>query len=290
MYLPDFDYYAPATLPEACSLLTELGPEAKVLAGGTDLLVKMKQGLLAPPAVVSLKNLHDLRAIRYEPGRGLVIGALATHNEVAGSPIVREHFRSLAEAAGQLANNQVRNRGTVGGNLVNAIPSADFPPLLIALGAAVTLAGAKGRRTVDLCEFFTGPSCCVLTPGDEIVTEIVIPEQDTTGSTYIKFGLRRSGALAVVGVAAAVTMAGDVIEKVRIALGAVYPTPVRAYQAEEFLTGKTWSDELLMHAGEESACCSLPISDMRASAEYRREMVKVFTRRALKRAITEGHV
>lgn len=290
VYLPDFDYYAPATLPEACTLLAELGPEAKVLAGGTDLMVKMKQGLVAPTALVSLKHLQDLREIRWEPGRGLIIGALATHNEVGSSPVVQEHFLSLSETARQLANNQVRHRGTVGGNLVNAIPSADFPPILIALGATVTLVGNSGPRTVDLCEFFTGPSCCVLTPGDEIVTEIVIPEQDTTGSNYMKFGLRRSGALAVVGVATAVTMAGDVIEKVRIALGAVYPTPVRAYQAEEFLTGKTWSDELLEQAGEESACCSLPISDMRASAEYRREMVKVFTRRALKRAITEGHV
>lgn len=290
MYMPDFDYYAPATLPEACSLLAELGPEARVLAGGTDLLVKMKQGLVAPPAVVSLKNLDELREIRWEPGRGLVIGALATHNDLVDSPIVQEHFFSLSEAAHQLANNQVRHRGTVGGNLVNAIPSADLPPLLIALDATVTLVGKSSSRTVNLSDFFTGPSCCVLTPADEIVTEVVVPEQDTTGSTYIKFGLRRSGALAVVGVAAAVTMAGDVIERARIALGAVFKTPVRAFSAEVMLVGKTWSDELLLEVSEEAACCSLPISDIRATAEYRLDMVKVFTRRALKRAITEGHV
>jgi carbon-monoxide dehydrogenase medium subunit len=289
MFLPDFDYYAPGTLSEACTLLAELGPDARVLAGGTDLMVKMKQGLWAPTALVSLKHLDELRDIRYESGRGVVIGALSTHNDLYDSPLLHERFLSVSLAAHQLANPQVRNRGTVGGNLVNAIPSADLPPLLIALDASLTLVSTSGSRTVMLKDFFTGPSCCVLEREGEIVTEIVIPDQATTGSTYIKFGLRRSGALAVVGVAAAVTMDADVIREARICLGAVYPTPVRAYDAENMLAGKPWSDELLRDAGYEAACCAMPIDDIRASADYRRAMVEVFTRRALKRAITKGH-
>jgi len=135
MFLPDFDYHAPESLTDAIDLLGRLGPSARVLAGGTDILVKMKNGLVAPAALVSLKNLHELRRIRWDADRGLVIGALATHNEICRSPVVQEHFLSLSEAAHKLANNQIRNRGTIGGNLVNAIPSADLPPILIALGA-----------------------------------------------------------------------------------------------------------------------------------------------------------
>lgn len=290
MYLPDFDYYAPQTLNEVTALLAELGPSARPIAGGTDILVKMKAGVLTPSALVSLKNLHELREIRWEADRGLVIGALATHNEIRDSPVVQEHFLSLSEAAHKLANNQIRNRGTIGGNLVNAIPSADLPPLLITLGAQVTMVGPDGSRTVPLESFFTGVSCCVLEPEGEIVTEVVIPPQDTTGSTYIKFGLRKSGALAVVGVAVAVTMDDAVVRDARICLGAVYIVPVRAAQAEQLLIGKTWNDDLLEQAGRTAVGCCLPISDIRASAEYRRDLVRIFTHRALKTAITQGHV
>jgi len=290
MVLPDFDYYAPENLTEATGLLMQLGPSARVLAGGTDILVKMKSGLLAPSALVSLKKLHELRRIRWDADRGLVIGALATHNEICNSPVVQEHFLSISETAHQLANNQVRNRGTVGGNLVNAIPSADLPPILIALGASITLAGPDSSRTVPLESFFTGVSCCALEPDREILTEVVIPPQETTGSTYLKFGLRRSGALAVVGVAAAVTMDDDVVRDARICLGAVYKMPTRAIQAEQALIGKTWNNDLLEQAGRTAVGCCLPISDIRGSAEYRRDLVRIFTRRALKRAITQGHV
>jgi carbon-monoxide dehydrogenase medium subunit len=289
VYLPDFEYYAPSTVQEACDLLRSLGHRAKVLAGGTDLLVKMKHGLVTPEAIVSLKELDELKKIEYVPGRGVVIGARATHNELVNSPVLQERYLSISEAAHQLANNQIRNRGTVGGNLVNAIPSADLPPILIALGAEITLVGSKVARTVPLESFFTGPSCCVIEPEDEILTEIVIPDQSTTGSTYIKFGLRRSGSLAVTGVAAAVTMDGDTIVDSRICLGAVFPVPVRAHDAEDVLRGKTWNDELLAEAGEAAACCALPIDDIRGSAEYRLDLVRVLTARALRKAILEGH-
>jgi carbon-monoxide dehydrogenase medium subunit len=250
----------------------------------------MKNGLLAPPALVSLKNLRELRRIRWDADRGLSIGALATHNEICDSPVVQEHFLSLSEAAHKLANNQVRNRGTIGGNLVNAIPSADLPPILIALRAFVMLTGPEGSRTVPVEDFFTGVSSCALKPEGEILTEVVIPPQETTGSTYLKFGLRRSGALAVVGVAAAVTMEGSVVKDARICLGAVYKVPTRAIQAEQVLIGRRWTADLLEQAGRTAVGCCLPISDIRGSAEYRRDLVRIYTRRALQRAITQGHV
>jgi carbon-monoxide dehydrogenase medium subunit len=183
-----------------------------------------------------------------------------------------------------MANNQVRNRGTIGGNLVNAVPSADLPPILISLKAAVTLVGRQGARTLALEEFFSGPGQTVIGT-DEILTEITIPDQDTTGSSYHKFGLRHSGALAVVGVAAAVTMKDEFSESVRITLGAVAPTPLRSKGAEKILTGKRVTEDLIEEAGECAARECRPITDIRGSEEYRREMVRVFTKRALRSAI-----
>lgn len=288
MYLPDFEYYAPTSLWEACGLLAQFGPRVKVIAGGTDVLPKMKQDILAPEVLVSLKNLSQLTDIFYKKGKGMVIGARATHNNLVNSPVLQEKYLSICEAAHHMANNQIRNTGTVGGNIVNAVPSADLPPILIALGAVVKLFGTDGERTVLLEEFFTGPGKTVLKQ-NEILTEIVIPDQSFTGSTYIKFGLRRSGALAVVGVAVAVSMQGDICKEARIVLGAVAPVPMRAKKAEELLKGKAVTQELLEEIGVCAAGESKPISDIRGSAEYRKDMVRVFTKRALSKAIKEGH-
>lgn len=289
MYLPDFEYLAPASLAEACELLARFGPRAKVLSGGTDVLVKMKNGLLTPEILISLRNIEELKTIEDIPGKGVVIGARATHNELVNSSIINEKYLSVSEAAHHMAANQVRNVGTVGGNICNAVPSADLPPILIALGAAIKLAGSKGERTMPLEEFFIGPNKSVIAQ-DEILTEIVIPEQPSTGSNYIKFGLRESGSLAVVGVAVTVTMAGNILQDVRIALGAVAPTPMRAKEAEASLRGQIVSDNLLAEAGSIASQECKPISDIRGSEEYRRDMVRVFTQRALRKAIDEGHV
>ncbi len=289
MNLPDFDYYEPESMQETCELLARLGTRAKVISGGTDMMVKMKHGLLSPEVLVSIKNLSQLTNIYYEKGKGVVIGASATHNDIANSLLLQEKYRSICEAAHHMANNQIRNIATIGGNIVNAVPSADFPPILIALGAAVKLVGCSGERIIPLEEFFTGPSQSVIAQ-DEILTEVIIPDQPATGSTYIKFGLRRSGALAVVGVAVAVTMDGDVCKDARIALGAVAPVPVRVQKAEDLLKGKEITKELLEEVGKYAAAESKPISDIRGSAEYRRDMVRVFTKRALSKAIGEGHV
>lgn len=289
MYLPDFEYYAPASLPEACGLLAQFGPKAKVLAGGTDVLPKMKQDILTLEALISLKNLNQLTGIYYEKGRGVVIGARATHNDLVNSPVLQEKYLSICEAAHHMANNQIRNIGTIGGNIVNAVPSADLPPILIALGAVIRLVGAGGERTLPLEDFFSGPGKTLISQ-EEVLTEIIIPDRPSTGSTYIKFGLRRSGALAVVGVAVAVVMEGDICGEARIVLGAVAPVPMRANKAEELLKGKSVTEDLLEKVGMCAAGESKPISDIRGSAEYRQDMVRVFTKRALLKAIKEGHV
>ncbi|SHI25928.1 FAD binding domain-containing protein [Desulfosporosinus lacus] len=289
MYLPDFDYYAPDSLAETCEALERFGAKAKVLSGGTDIIAKMKSGLLSPGVLISLKKLEDLKKIDYVSGKGVVIGALSTHNDLVNSKILNDKYLSVSEAAHNMASNQIRNIGTVGGNLCNAVPSADLPPILIALGATIKLVGTKGERVMLLEDLFTGPMKTVIAE-NEILTEIVIPDQLSTGSNYIKFGLRRSGALAVVGIAVAVTVNGGTITEAKIAIGAAAPTPIRAREAEKFLQGKTISDDLLAEAGVIASGESKPISDIRGSAEYRRDLIRVLTRRALHKAINEGHV
>jgi len=288
MHLPDFDYHAPKTLSQACGLLRDLGPGAKVLAGGTDVLHKMKTGKLAPAALVSLKRLSELRGIRYEADRGVVIGALVTQNEIYRSPVLQERYLSVSDAAHQMASNQIRNLGTVGGNIVNGVPSADLPPILIALGATIRLVGPSGERTLALENFFTGAAQTVIAP-DEILTDVVIPDGDWTGSRYLKFGLRRSGALAVAGSAAAVRAEAGTIHEARVVLSSCGPTVIRATAAENYLRGKPVSDEVLDEAGLRAEADSRPRDSIRGSAEYRRNLARVLTKRALKKAIEEGH-
>ena len=289
MQMPDFDYHTPETVAEACTLLGELSGKVTVLAGGTDVMHKMKVGHLVPDHLVSLKNLADLRGIRYEAGRGIVIGALTTHNDIYNSSLLQERYLSLPMAAHTMANTQISNIGTIGGNITNASPLADLPPLLIALRAHVTLVGRSGSRSVLLEDFITGPGTTAIA-ADEILTEVISPDQQTTSSTYMKFGLRKSGALAVVGVAVAVTLQEGTITDARISLGAVAPVPMRAKMTEELLKGKTLSDGLLEQAAASAAAESRPISDLRGSEAYRRHLVGVLTKRALRKAIEEGHV
>ncbi len=289
MYMPDFEYHAPKTLADACVLLDELGEKAIVLGGGSDLLHKLKNGHLTPDHLVSLKHMAQLREIRHEEGRGVIIGALITPDGVYRSPLLQERYLSLPMAAHEMGNPQVRNRGTVGGNICNASPLADLPPLLIALNASVRIVEYAGERLVPLEEFICGPGKTLI-KRDEILAEVIIPDQAATGSTYIKFGLRKSGALAVVGVAVAVTVQDGVLADARIVMGAVAPVPLRAKDAETILRGQVITDELLERAADAAAAECRPITDQRGSAEYRREMIRVLTRRALRKAIDEGHV
>jgi len=292
VYLPDFDYYAPDSIKAVSEMLLERDG-AVILSGGTDLMTKMKNGLPvaglpAPAAFVSLKNLSELKKIEYVEGRGVVIGGRSTHNDIVFSEVMNERYNSVSNAAQSMAANQVRHAGTIGGNIVSAVPSADLPPILITLGATATLESATGKREIPLEDVFVGPGRTVLERG-EILTEVVIPDGDMTGSAYFKYALRKAGALAVVGVAAAVKMNGNVIEDIRVAFGAVAAVPMRAPKVEEFLKGKEATEENL-DAAVAIACeeCR-PISDQRASEEYRRAMVGVFTKRAVQKAIAQGH-
>ena len=266
-----FQYFEPATLAEAVLILGRYKGSASVLAGGTDLLVEIKEHLRRAAQVVNIKRIPGMEMLSFDPRSGLRIGALVTARQIELSSDVEKHYPGLLQAVRELGSIQVRNRATVVGNICRASPSADTLPPLIADGASLK----TSRRTVLLEEFFTGPGKTVLA-ADEIVTAIEIPAPPAhTGKVYIKHGRRKAMELATVGVAVRVSP-----NEVRIVLGAVAPTPVRAKAAEAaFLRGNV----------EEAATAAMaeaqPITNVRASADYRRKMVKVLTRRALERAM-----
>ncbi len=281
-----FEYLEPRTLDEACALLAKHGAEARALAGGTDLMVRMRRGQWLPRYVVNLKRIPGLDYVEYDAEAGLRIGALTRLNDLGRSAAAREHFPAVAETALKIGSVQVRNLATVGGNLCNAAPSADMAPILIGMQATVRLAGPGGERTVALADFFTGPGQTVLTPG-EVMVEIRVPvPPPRTGAAYIKHTVRRAMDIAQVGVAAVVTLAGghETCAEARIVLGAVAPVPMRATGAEAVLRGRPLTDEALAEAGRVAASEARPIDDVRSSAWYRREMVAVDTRRAVRRA------
>jgi carbon-monoxide dehydrogenase medium subunit len=287
VYLPDFDYVAPESVEEVSRFLAD-NDGAMILSGGTDIITKMKNGVISPTALVSLKKLPQLKKIEYVQGKGLSIGGACTHNDLIFSETINQRYNSISNAAQTLAANQIRHAGTIAGNIVTAVPSADLPPILIVLGATVTLVSIKGTRTLSLEDVFAGPSRTVLEK-NEVMTEIIIPDQLMTGSTYFKYALRKAGALATVGVAAAVHMQGNVIADIKVAFGAVAPVPMRAPKVEGFLKGKEASDENLEAAAAIAYDECIPITDHRASEEYRRDLVGTFTKRAIRKAINEGH-
>jgi CO/xanthine dehydrogenase FAD-binding subunit len=282
MTLPRFEYLSPQTVAEACSLLSKYGKSAKVIAGGTDLLVKMKERELAPQYLVGLKGINDLDYIEYDEVGGLRIGALTSNDSVAGSVVIREKFGLLSEAAAKIGTPQIRNMGTIVGNLCNAAPSADTAPPLIALGARVKLVSSKGERTVPLEEFFTGPGETVLQT-NELLTEVQVPKPiPSTRGVYLKLFPRGAVDIAAVGVAVLLILSDDgTCSDAKIVLGAVAPTAVRATRAEVVIKGKQDKNGVIEEAAETAAEEARPISDVRCSADYRREMVKVLTRRAL---------
>jgi carbon-monoxide dehydrogenase medium subunit len=270
-----FAYHEPASLDEAVALLS--APNAQILAGGTDLLVELKEQLRRADTVVNIKKIPGLAGFAYDAKTGLRIGALATARELEISPILMEKYRSLVQSLRELGSIQVRHRATIIGNICRASPSADTIPPLIADGASIRIRGAVGERILPLEDFFLGPGKTVLKAGD-VVTEIVVPPPAAdTRKIYIKHGRRKAMELATVGVAVTHVPGAET----RIVLGAVAPTPIRARRAEDLLRGKALSAELIARAAEAAVAESHPISNVRASAEYRREMVGVLTRRAL---------
>ncbi|MBI2953082.1 MAG: xanthine dehydrogenase family protein subunit M [Chloroflexi bacterium] len=285
--LPKFDYLAPQSIEEALALLSRYQGSAKVIAGGSDVVPKLKRrAMKGIDYIVDLKGISGLDYISYD-GAGLKLGPLATVRAVERSDVVLETFPMLAQAAESMASPQVRNRGTVVGNICNAVPSADMAPSLLTLDAKVSVVSEKGSRTVAIQDFFTGPTKTVLS-ADEIVTGIEIPNPPANSrGKYIKLTPRRAMDLAVVGVAVMVTPENGICKDLRIALGAVSPTPIRVAQAESILKGNKFSDELIDQVAEAAAEGCRPISDHRASAEYRRDMVRVLTRRAIRELLSD---
>ncbi len=278
-----FEFYQPMTLQEASRLLKDNGPGGRLLAGGTDLVIAMKEKALLPKYVVDLKRIPGLAGIRENSNGGITLGALTTMREIEISPLITKKYPFLAQSAAEVGSIQIRNRATIGGNMANATPSADTAPALIALNATAKIAGATGERSINLEEFFRGPGQTVMS-AEEILTEITIPK---TGprlvGEYIKFSPREMMDLAYVGVAVAYNL-GEKDKKcdgVRIVLGAVAPTPIRAKRAEAALEAQVLTEELAEKIGAIAAEEAKPISDVRSSAEYRRAMVGAMTKRAL---------
>lgn len=269
----------------AVALLAEHGPSVKLLAGGTDLLVELKSASHVPRVVVDISRAADLKGIEVTD-QGLRIGALVTHSEIVRSPLIRDLFPALADAAHSIGAVQTRNPGTLGGNLVTCVPSMDSGPTLVALDALVTVAGPGGRRRLPLTGLFAGPRKALLQPG-ELLVEIIIP-RDNLGkpADFQKFGLRKGQALALVNAAASlwVDWERNVCVAPRIALGAVAPTVIRAPAAEAYLEGRAITPEAMAEAGRIAVGEARPISDFRASADYRRDLIAVLTRRALANA------
>jgi carbon-monoxide dehydrogenase medium subunit len=281
--LPRFEYHAPASIQEALDCLAQCAGKAKVLAGGTDLLVSMKKREQVPEHLINLKGIKGLNAIRYDKEQGLAIGGLATVGDIERSQIVKEKFPALWDAVNVMAAPQVRNLGTIGGNLCSAVPSADTAPPLIALGASVRLLGTTGERTLPVESFFKGPGESVLKV-DEILVEVLVPSPpDKSGGAYFKLMRRNAMDLALVGAAVFLRFHEDkkVCREARIALGAVAPTPMRAAKAERVLVGKEVNEEIAEEAGNTARSEARPITDIRASEAYRRDMVGVLTKRAI---------
>lgn len=279
--MKSFDYFEPTTLAEASRLFAE--EHAQLLAGGTDLVIGMKAYTETPQSVISLQKIPGLDGITTDSEGSITIGAMTKAREVELSEDVQKHHTALAEGASEIGSIQIRNLATIGGNIAHASPAADTVAGLLVANAQVDIASANGGRSVPINELFTGPGQTVLKPG-EIITQFRLPSP-ASGSHYIKHKIREVMDLAFIGVASAVNIENGTITDVRIGLAAVAPTPIRATEAENLLKGKEITSELLEQAAAAAAAATSPISDLRCSAEHRREMVNVLTRRTLQLAI-----
>jgi len=279
-----FELALPNTL-EACQQALADGPDVKLVAGGTDLLPQMKNGMIKVRRVVDLSAVPELKQIERRADGTLRIGAAATARALELAPAARDTFQSLAESAAVVGSYQIRNLATLGGNLANAAPSADMAPPLLALDAEIVIAGPRGQRRIPIGDFFLGVRRTQLEP-DELLVEIVIPAPPAgSGGTYVRHTPRRELDIAVVGVASQLTIHDGRCVNARIALAAVAPVPLRASAAEERLQGESISPALIEEAAQLAVQAASPISDQRGSAEFRRHLVRVLTRRTLTTAL-----
>ena len=281
-----FQYLEPKTVKEACSLLSKYDGKSMLIAGGTDLMVKIKNKALKPEYVIELEGIPKLDYIKFTKKNGLTIGALTKISSIENSLVVKENYPMLAYAAGMLGSMAIRNMATIGGNLCHAAPSAENAPGLLCFEARLKIAGHKGERVIPIAEFFVGPGKTILRKSEILVEIQVPPPKPGTKAIYFKHSPRGSVDLAIVGVAVVATFDGDIVEDIKIGLGAVAPTPMRAVRAEAIVNGRKLTETLIEKCAIKAAEEARPISDVRGSSEYRKEMVAVYTRRALKSFIS----
>jgi len=281
MARPHFEYVSPGTLSEAIEILQKYGNDARVMAGGTDLLLGLKRGTIKAKVIIGLKNIKGLNHITIHRKKGLTIGATALLADVAKHRDIRKHYPSVASAAQGTANVQVRNMGTVIGNLCNASPSADNAPMLLALDGSLSIAGSDGNRRLSLNDFFKGPGITALKKS-EIVTSVDVPiPEDHTGTCYLSLSARGKVDCTAVGVGVKLTLKGNRCTDVKIVIGACAPVPMRVIRAEKILQGKRLSETQIEKAAKITLEEIQPITDLRASASYRSTVVEVLVKRAL---------
>ena len=284
-----FELREPGSLLEACRVLAETDG-AKLIAGGTALLILIKQGVYLPGTLVNLKKVSGASEINYESERGLRIGALASLYEVETAPAVREHYPMLSQAYHAVASVRIRNLATAGGNLAHADHQSDPPAALVALEARVELAGIDGTREVPLAEFLLGSYETALEPGEIVSAVLVPPPLADAQSTYTKFTTGSSGERPCVGIAATVRGKDGVCEEARLVIGAVSPIPVRVGKAEELVRGQRLTAEVIDEAASEAARAVEPIDDLRGSADYKRHVVRVLVQRTLAACAIDGAI
>jgi carbon-monoxide dehydrogenase medium subunit len=277
----NFEFLEPTSPVEASRMLVDSGENSRLFAGGTALLLAMRQRMLSPSHLVYIGGVPDLDRIDYDERNGLRIGALVRHGELADAPVVIARYPILAAMAVHVANPQIRNMGTLGGNLCYADPATDPPTCLLALEARVKAVGTRGERVIAIDEFFTDYYETALQP-DEVVTEIQVPplSSDAVGA-YTRFLRTPAEHRPLVGLAAVARRDRGVCAEARIAIGASTPVPTRARRAEEFLAGKRITPDIVDEAARIAAADIFLVSDSRGAAEYRRDMVRVVTRRTL---------
>src|SRR5579875_318328 len=284
MFPATFEYHRAQSVKEALSLLKRLGDGAKLLSGGHSLIPMMKLRLAQPSHLIDIGGVRELSQIS-EEGNKILIGATVTHSEIASSPLIKQKLGLLADCAAEIGDVQVRNRGTIGGSLAHADPAADYPAAVLALEAELELESEQGTRTVKAQDFFVDLMTTALRP-DEILRRVVFaPIPQGAGYAYLKHPQPASG-FAIVGVAALVTLGKDgSCEKVRVGITGIAPKPFRATAVESALTGKKPDSTALAAAAAHAADGVDCLSDIHASSEFRAELVRVYTRRALERAI-----
>lgn len=284
----NIEYFEPKSLQEAVGLLQRYGANARMLAGGTDLLIQIRERVVQPEQLINIKKIPGINTLHYDPQSGLEVGALVTIREVETSPQVAQHYPSLCRAVTNFASIQVRNRATLVGNICRASPSADSLPPLIAADARVVILGPEGRREVPVEMFVQGPGKNQLQAGELVISLQIPAPAPQTQQVYLKHGRRVQMELATVGVAVSLTLAAGVCTRAGIVLAAVAPVPLRASRAESLILGQKVDESMIEAVAQAAMEESRPISDVRASASYRRQMVKVLTARAIQQALKES--